>query len=465
MSEVILLGLEQDRDKDKAVSKTEVSEFLGIGYVNAFLYQNGVKSKVLTEPVTLDDIVRENPSIVGFSVMASNYEHSKSFSKQLKRDYPEIKIIWGGSQASTYYDEVLLEGLVDFIVIGEGEETSLELIESIKDSKEPTSIRGLAFRQDGRIIITPHRERLTSQELDSIDSRFVHGNNYEKFAKHMPHSIPYSEMRFANVVGSRGCWNNCSFCSSNSLWGRKISYRSPENVVDEIEFLVNENDVNYIFFTDDDFLVNGNWVQKISEELVRRKVDVKYHVMASVRSSLRFNNYELLKRSGCAEITVGMETANPEILCEIGKGYELSMLPSVANEITGHGIHFGLYYMMGYPQQTEEELVKDYEFICTLPFSRIRASFITPFPGTRFFSEVESNDLWIDGYRNNWSLLTCDRPVVKSGVTPEKLVEARDKVIQLYLQAEYKNRMLGFIGDDSQSVKAFTEFQEYVVDI
>jgi len=464
MSEVILLGLEQDRDKDKIISRNETSEFLGIGYVNAFLCQKGVESKVLCEPVTLDDVVREEPFIVGFSVMASNYEHSKQFSQQLKKANPNINVIWGGPQASTYYEEVLLDGLVDYVIIGEGEKTTLELIGSIRNSEELMLVKGLAFQRKGKIIKNSPRERLTSQELDSIDFRLAHEYN-EKFAKHIPHSVPYSEMRFANVVGSRGCWNNCSFCSSNSIWGRKINYHSPENVVDEIEFLVNEKNVNYLFFTDDDFLVNGNWAQKIAGELLKRDIKIKYHVMGSVRSSLRFNNYELLKRSGCAEITVGMETANPDILCEIGKGYELSVLPSVANEITGHGIHFGLYYMVGYPQQTEQNLERDYEFISTLPFSRIRASFITPFPGTRFFSEVESNDLWIDGYRNNWSLLTCDRPVVKSRVTPEKLVEARDRIVGLYLQDNYRRRMLNFIGSDSESLKAFTEFQEYIASL
>lgn len=460
MPPLILVGLKQDRDLDQIVSQTEVSEFLGIEFVSAYLSQRGIESNVLHGSVSIDNILREEPSAIGFSVLASNYEGSKRMSRELKEVNPNLKIIWGGPQASTFYDEVLSEGVVDYVVVGEGERTTFELMSALESN--PRSVRGLVFNRNGEIKRTPIGERLTKEELDSIDFKQIHNDNYSKFAMRIPHSVPYSEMRFANVVGSRGCWNDCGFCSSKTLWGRKITYRSPENIVDEIDFLVREKDVNYVFFSDDDFLVNASWAQEIAQGIIKRYIDVKYYVMASVRSAAKFNSYDLLRESGCAEITLGVETTKQSILDSIGKGYELSILPYVANEISSHGIHFGLYFMMGYPEQTYEDLVSDFNFVKELPFSRIRPVFITPFPGTRFYSEVEEKNLWLDGYRNNWPMLNCDRPVVKSKATPEQLVEMRKKVVGLYLEEDYRRRMLDFIGNDAFSLKAFEEFQDNV---
>ncbi len=460
MPPLILVGLEQDRDLDQIVSQTEVSEFLGVEFVSAYLSQRGIESKVLHGSVSVDDILIEEPSAVGFSVLASNYEGSKRMSRELKSANPELKIIWGGPQASTFYDEVLSQEIVDYVVLGEGEKTTFELMSDLQLNSH--SVRGIVFNKKGKIIRNPPQTRLTKPELDSIEFKLIHNEDYSKFAMRIPHSVPYSKMRFANVAGSRGCWNDCSFCSSGALWGRRMSYRSPENIVDEIDFLVREKDVNYIFFSDDDFLVNASWVQEIAQGIIRIGLDVKYYVMASVRSAAKFNSYDLLRRSGCAEITLGVETTKQSLLDSIGKGYELSTLPYVANEISSHGIHFGLYFMMGYPEQTYRDLVEDYNFVKELPFSRIRPVFIVPFPGTRFYSEVEEKNLWLNGYKNNWPMLNCDRPVIKSKATPEQLVEMRKKVMGLYLGEDYRLRMLDFIENDPLSLKAFEEFQDNV---
>ncbi|RME55174.1 radical SAM protein [Candidatus Woesearchaeota archaeon] len=342
--------------------------------------------------------------------------------------------------------------------MGEGERALFELMSGV----DTASVNGIAYKKNGKIITNPPNNRLSTVDLDAIDFTKIHYKNYERFAMHIPHSIPYSEMHFANIVGSRGCWNDCSFCPSKTIWGRRITYRTPKNVVDELEFLVTKHNVNYAFFADDDFLVNGAWDQSIATEIIRRGIHIRYYVMASVRSASRFSNYEALKTSGCAEITLGLETANQTILNNLGKNYEIQMITPVANEIVSHGIHLGLYYMMRYPEQTIEDLEEDYYFIENLPFSRIRPSFITPYPGTRLYQEVEQKGLWLDDCRNNWQVMTCDRPVLKTHVSIDDLLEAREKIIRLYLSENYHTRMCNLIGNDALSQKAFLEFQTYI---
>ncbi len=272
-------------------------------------------------------------------------------------------------------------------------------------------------------------------------------------------------MKFAMVVGSRGCWNDCSFCSSNSMWERKLTYRTPNNIVDEVEFLASEKGINFIFFGDDDFLINSSHAKAIAQGIIERNVKVAYQVMASVRSASKFNSYDLLKRSGCVEVTVGMETTSQNILDSIGKGYELQMLLPVANEITSHRIHLGLYYMLGFTEQAKEQLDHDYEFIKKIPFSRIRAVFVTPYPGTKLYWEVENNNLWLDGYRNNWPMMTNDQPVIKSKATPDELVQARKKVLSLYFSEAYVSRMKLMYEGNPASEKAFAEFNSFMKEV
>ncbi len=281
----------------------------------------------------------------------------------------------------------------------------------------------------------------------------------------MPHSVPYSEMHFAIVSGSRGCWNDCSFCSNKSIWGRTITYRSPKKIADELEYLVCDKEVNFVFFGDNDFLINRDWTKKLAEEIIDRNIRTNLHVMATVRSSSRFDNYKLLRNAGVREITIGMETTNQKLIDSMGKKYTISELPYIANKITSHGIHLGLYYMLGYPEQTQEDLEHDFNFIKKIPFSRIRAVFATPYPGTALYQRVERENLWLDGYRNDWSALTNDQPVIKIPVTPEKLIEARKRVLRLYFTDEYKQRMQAMCDGDTKSKQAFKEFQNFIQEV
>ncbi len=466
MTDILLGSLDQEKDKDGIISQNESCEFIGLNYIRAYNIQRGINIKI-ARPINIPTIASENPRIVGFSVMASNYIPTRRLSKKLKKIKPRLKIVWGGPHATVHYTESLKAQEVDYIVLGEGEKTSFELFSRLLEDKPIKSVKGIAFYDGSKVITTPQRSRLTSKEIDSIKPKILHPKRDYKlsFAKHIPHSVPASEMRFAIINGSRGCWNNCSFCSSKSLWERSITYRSPQSIVDELEYLVKEQRKNFIFFSDDDFLVNSKRTEEICQRIIKRGIKIKLHVMASVKSSSRFANYDLLRQAGIREITIGMETTNQKLIDSMRKGYDINELPKVANEITGHKIHLGLYYMLGYPGQTQEDLKKDYEFIKQIPFSRIRAVFATPYPGTALYQQVEKENLWLKGCRNNWSVLTNDRPVIKTPAAQEHLIKARKRVLRLYFSQSYEKRMKKMLFEDMQGQKAYKEFRQFIKEV
>ena len=118
--------------------------------------------------------------------------------------------------------------------------------------------------------------------------------------------------------------------------------------------------------------------------------------------------------------------------------------------------------MLGYPGQTQQDLEHDYCFIEKIPFSRIRAVFATPYPGTALYQQVERENLWLEGCRNNWSVLTNDRPVIKTPASPEQLIEARKKVLGLYFSESYDLRMRMMHQGNAQGQRAYEEFRCFI---
>jgi radical SAM superfamily enzyme YgiQ (UPF0313 family) len=465
MGDVILVGLDQSCDKDGIVSRNETCEWLGIGYIRAYLNQIGIEAKVLNEEdngIRIEKILERLPKVVGFSVLASNYDKSREFSRKLKEANKDIVVVWGGPMATNYSSQVLSEGSVDFIVNGEGEETFAKLFQAINGSQNARELKSISFFDGQTVVANPRGARLDSKVLDSVDFRIVHDYTKKFYAKQIPHTIPHSEMVFYIVSGSRGCWNDCDFCCSSSMWNRKIVYRSPANIADELEFLVKEKDANYIFFGDDDFLINSDWARAIAQEIVGREIKGSYHAMGSVRSASKFSAWNLLREAGFCEITIGMESTNMHILKSMGKRYQPTDLFDVANEITSHKIHLGLYSMIGYPGETAADIEHDIQTIQQLPFSRIRCVFATPYPGTRLYQQVEEGNLWMEGCRNNWGALTNDRPVIKTPAGQDYLIEARKRITNLYFSEGYQSRMMEMCDENPKNRRAFEEFQSFL---
>lgn len=158
MQKIILLGLDQDEDKTGIVSSNESCEFIGIEYVSAYANQNGLNVQVKHNSPNIQEIINENPSVVGLSVMASNYESSRRFSRKLKNTNKDIKVVWGGPQATSYHDEVLKEGCVDYAVIGEGEKTFFNLVNDLRNFQNPRSLEGIAFLMERKLLKLKDRE-------------------------------------------------------------------------------------------------------------------------------------------------------------------------------------------------------------------------------------------------------------------------------------------------------------------
>jgi len=460
MVEVMLFGIGQKKDNG-VISQNESCEFPGFYYLSERLYREGIKNKVYedTTPQAISKINEPDLKVVGFSIFGTNYPASIDAAKKLKEKYPGLVTVFGGPLASNF---PVSDPNIDYFVSGEGEETFAELCKLALDHKDISGLEGLVFFEDGKRIETRKRKRESSKELSSVDVEKLHPHNFDRYKKHIPHSIPFENMRYALVSGSRGCVYACDFCDNDSMWNRKVTIRSPESVLEEIEFLVNRG-VNYIGFMDSDFLMNdhyNSWTTTIAEGILDRGIQIKYHVMSNIRSPIKFDNLDLLKESGCVEISLGMESSDSNVIRAMGKHFDRDEIDIAVNKVYNAGIFPSLYVLFGHPEESEEGLEEQYNFLKGINWCRLRSGFVIPYPGTALYRRVEQDNLWLNGYRNHFELMTGDRPVIRTSVNPERLVYERKRLLRLYFSDEYSRRFRK-VADESD-IRANKEFLRWL---
>jgi len=223
--------------------------------------------------------------------MSVHAEFIKNISKKIKALFPDIRLIVGGIHPTSLLKKSIDEfEYVDIFVIGEGEITLLEILKNYKKEK----IKGIAFKKGKKVITNLQREFI--QNLDELPFP----------ARNMLPSLENYKLGFdwegrtpaTTIFTSRGCPFNCIYCASKVMWKRKVRFRSAENVLKEIDFLVKKYKIREILFYDDHFTLNKKRLLEICEGLIKRKYDLTWCCLSRV-DSIDFETAEVMKRAGC----------------------------------------------------------------------------------------------------------------------------------------------------------------------
>jgi len=256
-----------------------------------------------------------NPDVLGLSLIEENAEHGISLVKALRREGYRGHITLG-HHFSTFSHRELLEDFpeIDSVVRGEGEETFNELINRLESNESFEGVKGLSFRKNGEIIVNPSRPLI--EELDKL-----------KWPARDYTDKVYTDRGAVSVVTSRGCYGNCSFCSIASFYaqnpGNKWRCRSPENVVDEIEYLKKRFGFKQFIFIDDQFIGPGekgkNHAVGIAENILKRDIDVRFAI-ACRANNIEKSLFRLFKKAGLETVFIGVESGFDEGLKRFNKG-------------------------------------------------------------------------------------------------------------------------------------------------
>lgn len=364
------------------------------------------------------------PDIVGLSVTSVTYDSALKIASICRECDKDIKIIAGGHQATTDPEGLLKSEYIDFVVRGEGEETVKELITSIEKANDGlSSINGLSYKNNGNFI--HNRPRKLIDNLDSIP--FPARDLLIDIDKH-------PDIFNVAVTGiSRGCPWRCGFCSSSATWGRNVRFRSIENVIKEIRLLINRYGAKKIYFYDDTFTLKRNKVIEFCDKVISEQLKLKWICMSRA-DCLDDELLKKMKSSGCQSIVLGIESGSERMLKFIRKEVNLTKIRETINLIKKNGIWVSTFFMVGFPTETKEDMLKTFGFM----------------------KEIGSNELYLSTYKPNPKTELHDYIIKNKNISPEWLLQTHYdtsrncEFIEGLSETEYKNlleEMFSFIFD------------------
>ena len=373
---------------------------LGLGFIASYVKKHGFSAEILDCNVRgipaqdlPNNILLKDYKFIGFQAFDMDLENVKRYLQVLRQELPEARIIIGGPAPSSNPESVFgFLSEADYLVVGEGEAATVKLLELLRqgslNSASLEQVGNLAYRQDGKIFITRHEymedlEAIGAPDWDALNPK-LYGNAV--------HGFFYRRLPVLPVMVSRGCPFHCSFCGSRNITGYKVRRRNPASVVDELEYLKNKYGLREFQVIDDNFTFPNAEALKFAEELSRRRLDLLWTCPNGLRlDTLDARLLSAMKNSGCYEVAVGIESGDPGILKDIGKGIKPEAIKEKIKLIYKQGINIIGFVMVGYPLETLETLRRSLKFILSLPLIRISLTRFVPLPGTPVTDKLIAN--------------------------------------------------------------------------
>jgi anaerobic magnesium-protoporphyrin IX monomethyl ester cyclase len=295
------------------------------------------------------------------------------------------KVIVSSSDSTDRYVEYLSEG-ADFVIIGEGEHTLLELIDTLKISgSDYSAIRGLAYIDNNQTIKTPGRPVL--RDVDSLPLPAWDLVDIQPYKQSWLKHAGYFSL---NVGTTRGCPFKCNWCAK-PIYGNRYNSRSPQNVVAEIKLLKENFGVDHLWFCDDIFGLKPGWVMEFAQLLRKEKLSIRFKIQSRADLLLDEGLVKALARSGCENVWIGAESGSQKILDAMDKGIMVEQIYKSTMLMKKHGIKPSFFIQFGYPGEMKEDIGLTINMINDLLPFEIGISVSYPLPGTSFYEKVKAD--------------------------------------------------------------------------
>lgn len=373
-----------------------------LAYATGVLEKENHKVKLVDVPAWdwgEEDVIRDikgfKPNLIVIESNFSSLSNDTYIAKLLKDNIEDAKIVSVGPPASQFADKILKNDGVDIVARFEYDFTVRDIAEAIEEDKGFKNIKGIYYKENGKVIHNPDREFISSEELDEIPFvSKVYKDHLNLKDYYLAHTLVYPMVQ---IFTGRGCPYLCSFCSfPENLMGRQYRTRSIENVADEFEYVQEElPKVKEIFVEDDTFTISKKRVKEICEEIKRRKLDVTWSCNA--RANLDYETMKAMKEAGCRLLDVGYESGSDEILKNIKKGITTDHMRKFTNDAKKVGLMIHADFVFGFTGETKETAEKTIRFAKELKPNIVQFAVAMPIPGTAFYKWCkENNFLLID---------------------------------------------------------------------
>jgi radical SAM superfamily enzyme YgiQ (UPF0313 family) len=386
-------------------SSIEATAPLGLLAISTPLLQAGYEVRIIDATITADYQQRildevKDALCLGISVVTGPMiKDTVEAAKAVKKWNPEFPVILGGWHPSLLPTQTLEAEYVDIIVRGQGEESTLELIERLRDDAPLDDVRGIGFKQDGKIRFTPERPLKT---LDQMPPKAYHLADFDAYER-------VCGRRWAMYVSSLACPFDCSYCTNAGVYGRKWNALPPAQVVEETIDLTRRYRLELLWMADDNFLVDLDRALEIAEGLIRAGGNFKWSIQATTNLTARLTiaQLALLRRSGMHQICQGIETASPKVMKLMNKGFQdLGDIYQSTARCIKAGVIPSFNIIFGYPGEGVKERRETVDFMMDVcqrfPGAEFWTNIFTPYPGSPIFHRVRELGIEVPRSLEGW---------------------------------------------------------------
>ena len=333
-------------------------------------------------------ILAQKPDVVGISSITLDSGVMAELAAAIKAASPETAIVCGGPHPTAYCDETIADPNVDYVVLGEGEQTLAELLARLDGGNEPDGIPGLVYRRGDDVVRSDSRI-----DLAAIDSLPLPAWDLIRMPDYWDAprvAFIYAKREYMVITSSRGCPFGCAYC--HKTLGRKWRPRAPEKVVDEIETLTREHGVREIVFVDDMTNLDGERLNSIARQIIERDLGLALSFPVGFRADLlQAETVRLLKRAGMYRCMVAVETASPRLQEKVHKNLDLAKVRSVIEMIAAEDILVHGVFMMGFPTETRDEMLRTAEFARRSSLHTMACARVIPFKDSELIQMAEED--------------------------------------------------------------------------
>ena len=321
---------------------------LSLGYLAGILLSHDIEVEILdllTSKPSLAKVRRRleeyQPQMVGITSVTMNFPAAARILKVCKEFDPLITTVIGGPHVSFALEDTFRRApWIDVVAVGEGDMTVVDLVSALDSHADLRQVTGVAFQRDGKIVENGHRPLV--RLLDDLPFP----------ARHL---LPLSRYRAlgasCSVISSRGCPYGCIFCSAPRMFGRRVRFRSPELVVDEIEFVHRDLGFDRVNIVDDTFTLNHSHTQAVCREIIHRNLSLEWNAYSRI-DTLDRDTLELMREAGCTFLVFGIESGSQEILNTIKKGITPEKVRNGIKLTSEVGIRSFASFVLGLPGET-----------------------------------------------------------------------------------------------------------------
>lgn len=350
----------------------------------------------IAEGLSSDDLREKlkayNPDVIVSIQGFECFEEDMEELALLKKAFPQTLQVLFGHYATLFPEEILKKTSVDVVIMGEPDLIFGQLMESLMESGDYSSVAGIAYKDDTGVVMRNSDTRINHpEELPMPAYELLKADKYFE---------PFMKAPFGLIQSARGCPYTCNYCVRS--FGKKLTYRTPDQIVEEILFLQEKFGIRSLRFIDDTFTANPKRVIEVCKRIIDLGIQIEWNCLSRL-DTIKGEMIPWMKKAGCKRIYFGVESGSPKVLKYLNKNLDLDVAAKVVKECGEAGIETLGFFMVGAPPEDEEAFRESVDFAVKADFDYVTVSELVLYPGTELFDQLKDEvEFSLFPYKNEW---------------------------------------------------------------